>query len=326
MLSVEVRKIQKTPDGTFFLTLPKGWASRFNLVKGSLIYIRERGDGCIVLDPQYAVDFAPEVTIRGLGRIKEEIISHYLLGYEVIVIEAGRFTSEDRERIRDIASSLIGVEVIEEEHDRMVLQCPMKASAFSPDKILRREYVLSSEMLKDALRSFTSFNIPLAESVVERDEEVDRLYFLIVRLLRTLIMNPRLSEKLDFSLIDCLDYRLIASLIEGIADQSVQIGRLTSRLHKHVAPPEIVSIFSEVGDRIKESYEEAVKAVFSRTERTLIRATEKMREAELPLKRLEVRLDSAQPNLAPAVLNCASILQRVFGSLLDILDLVTLRK
>ncbi len=295
-------------------------------MKSSPIYIRERGDGCIVLDPQYAVDFAPEVTIRGLSRIKEEIISNYLLGYEIIVIEAARFTSEDRKHIQDIASSLIGVEVIEEEPDRMVLQCPMKASAISPDKILRREYVLSSEMLKDALRSFTSFDLPLAESVVERDDEVDRLYFLIVRLLRTLIMNPRLSEKLNFSLIDCLDYRLIASLIEGIADQSVQIGRLTSRLHKPATPTEVALMFSEVGDRIKESYEEAVKAVFARTERTLIQATDKMRATESHLKRLEERLDSAQPNLVPAVLNCASILQRVFGSLMDILDMVTLRK
>lgn len=325
-MSVEVRKMQKTSDGTFFLTLPKSWASRFNLVKGSPIYIRERGDGCIVLDPKYAVDFAPEVTIKGLSRIKEEIISHYLLGYEVIVIEAARFTSEDRVRIRRIISSLIGVEIVEEEPGRMVLQCPLKASAFSPDKILRREYVLSSEMFKDALRSFINFDLPLAESVVERDEEVDRLYFLIVRLLRTLIMNPRLSEKLNVSLIDCLDYRLISSLIEGIADQSVQIGRLTSRLHKPATPPEVALMFSEVGDRVKESYEEAVKAVFARTERTLVRATDKMRETEPHLKRLEERLDSAQPNLAPAILNCGSILQRIFGSLLDILDLVNLRK
>jgi phosphate uptake regulator len=60
-----------------------------------------------------------------------------------------------------------------------------------------------------------------------RDDEVNRQYFLIVRLIRTAMMDRRLASSLDLSNIDILDYRIAANHLENAGDL---ISRLSSQL------------------------------------------------------------------------------------------------
>jgi phosphate uptake regulator len=324
-LLVEVRKIQKTPDGTFLISLPKSWARGFDLKKGSPIYVRERGDGCLVLDPQYAIETTPEITLKLSSRIEDNILSSYLLGYEVIVIEAPRITPMDRKKIKHSINRLVGVEIVEEDSQRIVLQCLLKATAFSPDKILRREYVLSSSMYRDALKALASGDLTLVESIEQRDDEVDRLYFLLVRLLRSMIINPRLSEKLGVSLIDCLDYRLIASLIEGIADQTAEMAKIITQLHKQKVPQKVVESICDVGEKILEAYDETMMATFSKEEKMLNLAVQKRDEISPIIGNLENNFTKLPSEISSPLFIFASILRRIFDCQKDIIDLITPR-
>jgi len=321
-LAVEMRKIQKTVDGTYLISLPKGWAKRFNLRKSSPIYVKERVDGCLVLDPQYAVDVTPHITLRVSERLEDDILICYLLGYEVVTIESPNVV-EHRERIKRAINRLIGFEIIEEDSQRVTLQCLLKASAFSPEKVLRREYVLSSSMYRDAFNSLMNRDLAAAKSIQERDEEIDRLYFLLVRLLRTLVINPRLSEKLGISLIDCLDYRLIASLIENIADQAVEIANCTLSLQGQKTLPELHELMGKLGEDIRLTYEEAVKAIFSKDERILTAALQKRRETQADIRLLDEALNKFRPQVSPALYTLSSTLHRILDSLTDMIDLVT---
>ena len=49
-------------------------------------------------------------------------------------------------------------------------------------------------MIRDAANSFVYGDVELAKNVIERDDESNRLYFLLVRILRTIIQNPRLTR------------------------------------------------------------------------------------------------------------------------------------
>jgi phosphate uptake regulator len=320
-LSLEGRKVQQTPDGTYLVSLPKNWAKRFNLKKGSLIYVRERMDGCLVMDPQYAVDIAPEISLKSLNRLEDQILTNYLSGYEIITIEAPDIMRA-RDRVKKSINRLIGVEIIEEEPHKVVLQCLLKATVFPPSKILRREYVLSASMYKDAITSLLTHDIFLAKSINGRDDEVDRLYFLLVRLLRSLIMNPRLSEKLEISLIECLDYRLIASLIENIADQAVEIANCAINMPKVKMNSKILDLIKEAGSTIQDTYENAVRAIFSKDEKIQALALSKRDEAEARIKVLQRKLKS-ENEFPPITYTLLSILQRILDCLTDIIDLVT---
>ncbi len=229
---MELRKVQKTSGGTFFVCLPKEWADKVGLSKSSAISISESADGRLILDTKYGVERAPHVAVvKASPFLNREIVGKYLLGYDTIHVETkDRISYADREQVKLASSRLIGLEIVEEDIARIVMQTLLEPTAYPPEKILRREYSIASGMHRDAVSSFVNCDVHLAKNVIDRDDEVNRQYFLLVRILRTVIQNPSLSEKLGILPIDCLDYRLTASLVESIGDQSVQIAGKALRL------------------------------------------------------------------------------------------------
>ncbi|MFQ5762933.1 MAG: PhoU domain-containing protein [Candidatus Bathyarchaeia archaeon] len=245
------------------------------------------------------------------------------MGFETINLSGHKIPAKDRQRIKRTINRLIGAEIVEETTERVVVQCLLKVTAFPPDKILRRGCLLSSSLVSDAFSAFLRGDRQLAESILERDEEVDRLYFLLVRLLRALIVNPRLSEKLNVSLIGCLDYRLIASLVETIADQAVEIAMLTLKFPQGILPPRTAKQFEFLTQRIKDAYEEVVKTIFAPEEKALASATAKRIEAQQQLQLVETELNGIKPGPPVAAVTGFATVKRIFDGISDIIDLVT---
>lgn len=319
---MEIRRLQSTRDGTFLLSLPKEWARRFNLQKGSPIHVKERVDGCLILDPRYGAEETQEIVLRPSERIEDNILSSYLLGYELIAVEEPRgLREEEREKVKRTASRLVGVEIVEEDEKRILLQCLLKATAIPPEKILRRQYILSKSLLDEAFKALLSLNLEEAGKVRSGDEEIDRLYFLLVRILRSLIVNPRLGEKLGISPIDCLDYRLVASLVERIADTSVEMADLVGRIKAQGGiPPAFLSFLKEFSGKLSSTYEEAVKALFSRGEKAVGQAIKSLSQAAETLKNLEEEALKGKGN-PPALYILLTLLGTLLDQIKDITDL-----
>jgi len=319
---MELRKVQRTGGGTFLVSLPKGWAERNGLDRGSLLAVSERLNGCLVVDPKYGVERAQQTAvIKPTPYLVHEIIGKYLLGYDIIRVEAkDRMSLEDRESVKQRSSRLIGLEIIEEDYSRIVMQCLLEPSSFPPEKILRREYSIASSMHRDAVTALIEGDVPLAKNVVARDDEVDRLYFLLVRILRTVIQNPYLSEKLEILPIDCLDYRLAASLVESIGDQSTQIVENAIRLEGGKPTEKLYQLFLNLHKIAYESHENAMKALFSR-DISLAESIRTKREAVASVFHEIETIVHAQPiEFAPYILAASSI-SRIYDYSVDIADL-----
>jgi phosphate uptake regulator len=263
---MDLRKVQRTSSGTFFVCLPKEWAERNGLDRGSVLAISETADGRLVIDAEYGTEPILQVAVvKPTPHLDREIIEKYLLGYDSIRVEAKeRISLNDRERVKQTSSRLVGLEIVEEDHSKIVMQCLLEPSAFPPEKILRREYSIASGMHRDAVTALIEGDVHLAKNVVARDNEVDRLYFLLVRILRTVIQNPGLSEKLAILPIDCLDYRLVASLVESIGDQSVQVAEETVELGGAKMADDLSQLVLRFHKVIYDSHESALRAMFSR--------------------------------------------------------------
>src|SRR3989304_2690175 len=193
----DLRKVQRTPTGTFFVCLPRSWADQHGLRKGTLVALDETADGKLLIDPKYNTEQAPRVATLSAGQyLSREIIGRYLLGFDVIRIDAKESIDLDvRQIVKTPVGSLIGLEIVEETYSQIILQCLLEPSGFPPEKILRRNYAIVAGMNRDVANSFVNGDLQLAKSVIARDDESNRLYFLVVRILRTIIQNPRLSEK-----------------------------------------------------------------------------------------------------------------------------------
>ena len=122
---MDLRKIQRTSGGTFFVCLPKEWAERNGLDRGSVVSVTETADGQLAVNPKYGIERAPQVAvITPSPLLDREIIEKYLLGYDSIQIEGkGRISPVDRECLKQSAGRLVGLEILEQDYSKIVMQC-----------------------------------------------------------------------------------------------------------------------------------------------------------------------------------------------------------
>lgn len=321
---MDLRKVQRTSGGTFFVCLPKEWAERSGLQRSSVVAVSEMADGRLCVDPKYDVEHVPRVAVvRPSPYLDREIVGKYLLGYDIIRVEAkDRISPVDRERVKQASSGLVGLEIIEEDYSKIVMQCLLEPSTFPPEKVLRREYSIASDMHRDAVAALVEGDVHLAKNVVARDNEVNRLYFLLVRSLRTVVQNPGLSEKLGVLPIDCLDYRLMASLVESIGDRSVQIAGKVVKLKGVKLPKELLQLVLRFHRLVYEAHENALRAVFSRSV-SVAESVRNERENVLSVfGEVEAEVGGLSVDVAAHVLAVVSLMNRIYDNSVDIADLV----
>ena len=321
---MDLRKIQRTSGGTFFVCLPKNWAERNGIDRGSIVSVTETADGQLAINPKYGVERAPQVAvIKPAPLLDREIVEKYLLGYDIVRVEAKeRISPIDRERVKQASSHLVGLEIIEEDYSKIVMQCLLEPSTFPPQKILRREHSIASGMHRDSVTALIEGDVHLAKNVVARDNEVNRLYFLLVRVLRTVIQNPGLSEKLGILPIDCLDYRLTASLVESIGDQSACIGEKVITLGGTKMAESLSQLVMKFHTVAYESHENAINAVFSRDVSLAESVRAKMENVATMFHEIETVARDQPAEIGPHILAVASSINRICDNSLDIADLV----
>jgi phosphate uptake regulator len=319
----ELRKVQRTPTGTFFVCLPRSWAEQHGLRKGTLVALDET-DGKLLIDPKYNAEQLPRVATLNAGPyLRREIISRYLLGFDIIRIEAKeRIDFDFRNVVKTTVGSLIGLEIVEETYSQIVLQCLLEPSGFPPEKILRRNYAIVAGMNRDAANSFIDGDLQLAKSVIARDDESNRLYFLLVRILRTIIQNPSLSEKLGITPIECVDYRLAASLIEAIGDACVQVAAKTIELNGGKPSEELRRLLVGLQAICYEAHEQALKS-FVNKDIALADNVRNMRERiETMFTDVEKAAKDQKLEVMPRILAASSFLRQIYEHSVDLADLV----
>jgi len=321
---MDLRKIQRTSGGTFFVCLPKNWAEKNGLDRGTVVSVTETSDGPLVINPKYNVEHTPQVAVVMPSPLLDRIIiEKYLLGYDTIQVQAkDRISPLDRERVKKASTRLVGLEIVEENHSKIVMQCLLEPSTFPPQKILRREYSIVSGVHRDAVTALLEGDVELAKNVVARDIEVNRLYFLLVRVLRTVIQNPGLSEKLGILPIDCLDYRLAASLVESIGDHSASIGETVINLAGAKIEDSLSELILQLHKISYESHETAIRAVFYHDVSIAESVRGKREMVDSVFHEIETAILTLPAVLRRPLLFIASTMCRIYDNSLDIADLV----
>ncbi len=162
----------------------------------------------------------------------------------------------------------------------------------------------------------------MAKNVIERDAESNKLYFLLVRILRTIIQNPRLSEKLGITPIECLDYRLAASLIEGIGDACVQVAAKTIALNGVKFSGELQKLLVDLQAICYEAHEQALKS-FVTKDIALAENVRNLRgKIDATYTNIERVAKESSVDLMPQILAAVSFLRQIYERSVDLADLV----
>ncbi len=320
----DLRKVQRTPTGTFFVCLPRAWSEQHGLKKGVLVALNDTRDGKLFIDPKYNAEPAPKVATLSVGPyLSREIVGHYLLGSDIIRIAAKeRIDVEVRNVVKATVSSLVGLEIVEENYSQIVLQCLLEPSGFPPEKILCRNYAIFAGMHRDAVSSFVDADSQLAKSVIARDDENNRLYFLLVRILRTVLQNSGLGEKLGLTAIDCLDYRLAASLVENMGDACVQVAQKTLELNNVRPSEELRKLLRDLQVVCYDAHEQALKAFVNKDIALAENVRQMRKKVETLSANIEKTVSDQSLGVMPQTLAATGFLKQIYAHSVDLADLV----
>jgi len=221
-----IRRLQKI-GSTILVSLPKEWIDANNLDKSSQVEL-ETGHDSISISLNKESRPTKELLISYPLPKEENIVADitgaYLLGYDVFKINSeSSIPGEDREKIRNSMRRLVGMEIIEEDASHINMQFLLDATTLDPEKILKRMSSIALGMYDDASKGLILEDKSNLQTLSKRDVEVNRQYFLLVRLIRSALVDKKLANAFNLENIDVLDYRVAANLLENAGDSIVEL-------------------------------------------------------------------------------------------------------
>ena len=226
----ETRKIQKTGGSTFVVSLPKRWVQTAGLKKGDQVVLSVTGDGTLTVDPHFpreseklvkTIDVTQDTDPRALTR---QLIGSYVTGYDVIEIRAkGRIPVELRRTIQDFARRVIGPEVVEESSNLVVLQDVADHSDLDMRKVVRRMHLMARNMLEESIKSVKELDRGMADEVIARDDEVDRLHWFVEKQHAMTRRNISFAVKMKSTWLESDSMLSTSKALERIADHATRI-------------------------------------------------------------------------------------------------------
>ena len=227
----EVRRVQLTGGATLIVSLPKDWAKRISLSPGDEVMVVTQPDDTLVVIPKKLgrkAGVVAELTINqrvSVQEIEKLFMTLYIGGAEIIVVKFSHSSMHLRREIKDfIRRRVVDMEIVEEASDKLVVQSMVSATELAVIDIAGKMLRLVGNMLNDLTIGLEKDDANLLRDVIERDDEVDRLYWLIERQLKRAAMSRyiMLELKIDDPR-DLVEFVIIAKSIERMADHICRI-------------------------------------------------------------------------------------------------------
>ena len=227
--------MQVTGGSTYTVSLPKDWATANDVEAGSVVEFHSEED-LLLLSPRREEERTEgTLDITGLEdehELTRAVMTMYVSGFDVIRLETTRITAAQRRVIREATQGLVGLEVIEETSERVVLRDLLDSSELSVHNAITRMRLVSLTMLEDAVEALIEHDDDLAQDVMERDDDVDRLWYMVSRVFRTVLRNPTAATEIGFPRDTCFDFQSSARQLERIADHATKIADLALELEE----------------------------------------------------------------------------------------------
>ncbi|WP_248895551.1 phosphate uptake regulator PhoU [Haloplanus halobius] len=277
---VETRKVQVTGGSTYTVSLPKDWANENDVSAGSEVAFYPEGDSLFMTPRTSEERTEGTLDVGDLEgpELVRAVMTMYVSGFDIIALESQRITTDQRRTIRQATQSLVGLEVLEETRDRMVIRDLLDSSELSINNAVTRMRLIALSMLEDAVAALVELDTDLARDVIQRDDDVDRLWMVVSRIFRATLRSPRAAEELGVTREVCFDYQSAARQLERIADHATKIAHLALEFDDPV-PDDVADALEELHDDAAAVTDLAMDALFLEDNEEATRQANEARES-----------------------------------------------
>jgi phosphate uptake regulator len=198
----ELRKVQKVGYSTLTVSIPRDFAKDLDLKPGDSLLFREDADGTLRLIPAKRSAESSRAIIRAEQARSEEmltrlIVGSYALGYDTIeVVGKGALDQATLDRTVQTIKRLRGLEVVESDERHVVAQSFTDPTKFPVDSLIKRLQVLVSRSVDDVVEALDLKKTGSLNEVQRVQEEIDELYWLIVRQLLVALNRRELASEI----------------------------------------------------------------------------------------------------------------------------------
>jgi phosphate uptake regulator len=284
---VEVRKLQQIKDGSFIISLPKRWVEKKKLKRGEGITIIEDDDGSLRLYPlAKGVEEPAEVKLTledfpDISDLEYCIKTYYVQGSSKISVVSKEIIPADfKKRLKILRMELPGLEVAEEEADRIDFQVIIDLSSFSLKSLIEKTSAFSLNLQRDAVKAITENNLQLAEEVIERSREALRHYRIIIRQTTLASFHRSIAKKVGVSdSRECVTFVLITRDLSRLIYHSFSMARHFRALNgKEKISPEIAGAIKELSNVVYNMQKDAVRSFLEKDVKLAISVMNRMND------------------------------------------------
>ncbi|MFX0099259.1 MAG: PhoU domain-containing protein [Candidatus Hodarchaeota archaeon] len=230
------RRIQKVGKNTFTVSLPRKWIEKNGLEKQDSLFITENSYGDLVVSKaaDRGVLDRPE-TVSLDEEFERNLLMIYLRGINELMVRKPPSSKDkvisavERERILNLTKRMMGIEIFDENREYIVFKAISSYSEEDTRTILSRMFMMVQQLLKDliAASSTKQMDEDALKSIIQRDSEIDRWYFLMIRQIRALLQNIVATRQIDKeNPLQLMDFRMIGHAVEAIGDRAGEIANV----------------------------------------------------------------------------------------------------
>ena len=304
------------------VSLPKEWIDANNLDKSNQVEI-ETNQNNLSIRTQLNKRPSKEVEIsyplpKGES-IVPTITGAYLLGFDIIkIVGKSPISIDDRESVRGSMRRLVGMEIIDEDATNISVQFLLDETSINPQNILKRMSSIALGMFSDVVLALESGDKTNLETIANRDAEINRQYFLLVRLIRSTIMDARLANIFNLENIDILDYRIAANTLEIAGDTVVELSQ--SLIKSNISKSELKKLYEFAKD-IEEIQIKSIDSFVSNDRSLAINAIRLQRNNFSKISKIRLSLENKK-QISLILFDLIYMLEKILQSWSDITDLV----
>ena len=231
----QTRRIQISGGSTYTISLPKKWIDELGIKNGDNMTIVKNANRSLTLFLGLDTEKPAKRAVFTISQkdseesIRRKVIALYLTGYKTIQVTSKgvKILPEHSRLIKELVrKSMIGTEIVESDSESITIQILTRLPELTFDVALKRMYLMTVNMHKEAIEALKKFDIEYAEEVVRMDDEVDRFSLYMMRTLIMAIQNASMLYDVGLKQpSDCLNYRTVISRIERIADHAALIAK-----------------------------------------------------------------------------------------------------
>ncbi len=230
---METRKVQLSGGTTYTISLPKSWAQEHGIDAGSALSLYPNGDGSLLVEAEAdrtteTQSTTVDISTDSDSAIRQWIYALHAVGFDTVtLVDRTGHSTERREVVEDTVANLSGFELLESGDTKIRLTNLIDAENVDIRKSTLRLRLVMLGMHRDAVSAVLTDDETLAQRVIDRDSEADKLFAMVTRHFRRALTNLHEVEKLEYTRDELFEYYYVSRQFERIADHAEKIARFT---------------------------------------------------------------------------------------------------